>query len=113
MYVGSYMIAKWLPGGSMVMLGVINAFVHSIMYSYYFLTALKPELKKSIWWKKYITQVQLAQFAVLSVFFLRVLLAENCEYPRVFSWIIFIQSFFLMALFGDFYVRVYVKEKRK
>lgn len=29
------------------------------MYTYYFLTAFKPELKQSFWWKKHITQVQL------------------------------------------------------
>jgi len=29
------------------------------MYSYYFITALKPEYKKKIWWKKYITQMQM------------------------------------------------------
>lgn len=88
-------------------------FVHAIMYSYYFLTAFKPELKNSIWWKKYITQLQIAQFAFLSIFFLHVFLGENCSYPKVISCIAFIQNLCMMALFGDFYVRVYVKEKRK
>lgn len=110
---GSYMIAKWLPGGSMCMLGQINSFIHTIMYSYYFLTAFKPELKNSIWWKKYITQAQLAQFAFLSVFFLRIILAENCDYPKVFSWLAFIQNLFMLTMFGEFYVRVYAKETHK
>lgn len=110
---GAYMMAKWLPGGSMCMLGIVNTFVHSIMYFYYFLTAFKPELKTSIWWKKYITQVQLAQFAFLSVFFLRIILTENCSYSKFFSWVVFIQSFFMLSLFGDFYIRVYVKQKSK
>lgn len=40
-------------------MGIINSFVHVIMYSYYFLTSYRPELKKSLWWKKHITQIQL------------------------------------------------------
>lgn len=83
------------------------------MYFYYFLTAFKPELKKSIWWKKHITQVQIAQFAFLAVFFLRNIFAENCEYSKVFAWIIFIQNTFMLVLFSDFYVRVYRKQKQK
>jgi len=41
------------------MLGILNSIVHSFMYLYYFATAFRPELKKSLWWKKYITQIQL------------------------------------------------------
>lgn len=46
-------------GSHGTLLGVINAFVHVIMYSYYFLTSYRPELKDSLWWKKHITQIQL------------------------------------------------------
>lgn len=42
-------------------LGVINAFVHVVMYSYYFLTSYRPELRNSLWWKKHITQIQLVR----------------------------------------------------
>lgn len=45
-------------GGQVAFFGTINAFVHAIMYSYYFLTILKPEYKKA-WWKKYLTLLQL------------------------------------------------------
>lgn len=46
-------------GSHGTLLGVINAFVHVIMYSYYFLTSYRPELRDSLWWKKHITQIQL------------------------------------------------------
>lgn len=49
----------WYLGSHGTLLGVINAFVHVIMYSYYFMTAYRPELKTSMWWKKHITQIQL------------------------------------------------------
>ena len=38
---------------------LMNTLVHVIMYYYYFLTALKI----SPWWKKYITMIQIIQFA--------------------------------------------------
>lgn len=59
MALGCYVAAKWLPGGHGLLLGMINLYVHGLMYFYYFLTSFKPELKQSIWWKKHITQVQL------------------------------------------------------
>lgn len=49
----------WVPGGAILWLGLINVFVHGIMYFYYFLTAFNPEMKKSIWWKRNLTQIQL------------------------------------------------------
>ena len=37
----------------------INCFVHIIMYSYYFLAGLGPSVQKYLWWKKYVTVLQL------------------------------------------------------
>lgn len=48
-----------ISGGHGVFLGMINCFVHSVMYSYYFITNYNPEYKKKIWWKKHITQIQM------------------------------------------------------
>jgi hypothetical protein len=61
MVLGCYIAVKWLPGGHGLILGLINLFVHGIMYFYYFLTSFKPELKKSLWWKKHITQFQMVK----------------------------------------------------
>lgn len=112
MALGCYVATKWLPGGHTTMLGIINTFVHSCMYFYYFLTAFKPELNKSMWWKKHITQIQLAQFSFLALHFLRGLLAKNCGYPMIFLWILFIQNSFMLTLFGDFYYKIYLKKEK-
>lgn len=53
--------ARFMPGGHASLLGIINCGVHVVMYTYYFLTAFKPELKRSLWWKKHITQIQLVR----------------------------------------------------
>lgn len=59
MVFGTYISCKFLTGSHATMLGLINSWVHVVMYTYYFLTAFKPELKQSFWWKKHITQIQL------------------------------------------------------
>ncbi len=39
--------------------GWLNALVHTVMYSYYFLSALGPQMQKYLWWKRYITKMQM------------------------------------------------------
>lgn len=46
-------------GGHVALFGTINAFVHVVMYFYYLLTAVDASYKKSIWWKRHITELQL------------------------------------------------------
>jgi len=46
---------------------VINSFVHIIMYSYYFLAALGPKMRKHLWWKKYLTRIQIVSKTFHSV----------------------------------------------
>ena len=36
--------------------------VHVIMYYYYFITTLSPGIK--LWWKKYLTSLQISQFVI-------------------------------------------------
>lgn len=36
-----------------------NSFIHVIMYSYYGLSTLGPNVTKYLWWKKYLTIIQL------------------------------------------------------
>jgi len=115
MVVGTYIAARWLPGGHPLLLGYINTIVHAIMYFYYFLTSFKPELKQSIWWKKHITQVQMLQFAILTVAFLRASLSDtpNCTYPKFWLWALAIQNTFFLALFADFYRKTYFRKANK
>jgi hypothetical protein len=37
-----------------------NSFVHIIMYTYYAMSAV-PFLRKYLWWKKYLTQLQMVR----------------------------------------------------
>ncbi|KOX78651.1 Elongation of very long chain fatty acids protein 7 [Melipona quadrifasciata] len=51
---------KFLPGEQGALIGFLNTFVHIVMYSYYLIAALGPEYKKYLWWKKYMTWIQLS-----------------------------------------------------
>ena len=41
-----------------------NCFIHVLMYSYYGMAALGPQYRKYIWWKKYMTSMQLVRFFI-------------------------------------------------
>lgn len=90
--------------------GLVNSFVHMIMYGYYFLTSFKPELKQSIWWKKYITQVQMAQFTIL-IFHFGIPVFTDCSFSKFLSAGIALQNLFMLVLFADFYFKAYLKKK--
>jgi hypothetical protein len=61
MAIFTWITVKFFAGGQVYFLGMPNLFVHVVMYFYYFLTAWDPIYKESIWWKKYITQLQLVR----------------------------------------------------
>lgn len=47
-------------GGGMWFFGVsLNSFVHVIMYGYYLLASFGPGVQKYLWWKKYLTLIQI------------------------------------------------------
>lgn len=58
-------------GGHGTLLGLINSFIHVIMYVYYMLSAI-PSMQKYLWWKRYLTIMQ-----IVSLFF---------SFCFMFSW---------------------------
>ena len=61
-----WMLMYFTPNGHESMGQIFNALVHAIMYSYYFLAAMEVD-KKFLWWKRYLTQLQLLQFLTVFV----------------------------------------------
>ncbi|XP_055915267.1 elongation of very long chain fatty acids protein 7-like isoform X1 [Eupeodes corollae] len=101
------------PNGHMGVMGYINSIVHTVMYFYYFLSNLSPNMKNSIWWKKYITLMQMGQFVFLTGFFLYPLInGEFCGYPFKFLYFALAQNFVFMILFSNFYIKTYVTKAK-
>lgn len=54
-----------IVGGMGSFHALVNACVHVIMYSYYGLAAAGPRFQKYLWWKKYMTAIQLVRGQLL------------------------------------------------
>jgi hypothetical protein len=54
-------------GEQATFVGFINSVVHVIMYFYYMVAAMGPKYQKYIWWKKYMTWIQLVSLPMTIV----------------------------------------------
>ncbi|XP_020296945.1 elongation of very long chain fatty acids protein AAEL008004-like [Pseudomyrmex gracilis] len=103
---------KFTPGGHSSFFGFLNTFVHIVMYSYYFLAALGPQLQPYLWWKKYLTTLQMIQFVLVMIHAFQLLFID-CNYPKAFVWIIGLHAVMFYFLFRDFYFEAYKKKNLK
>jgi len=89
-----------------VWFGAINTLVHTIMYAYYGLSVLGPQMQPYLWWKRYLTQLQLVQFALTLVFVTCFTLFQR-GYPLLICVNMAFQAVVYLVLFGRFYLRTY------
>ncbi|KAL6433264.1 hypothetical protein ACFW04_006454 [Cataglyphis niger] len=99
---------KYLPGGHVTFLGLLNTFVHTIMYIHYLLSSMKIDTSL---WKKYITQLQLIQFFLIILHYAQLAWVEDCGFPLWPAFLMIPQNVFMIILFGDFYYKVYIKKQ--
>uniref|UniRef100_W8B6C7 Elongation of very long chain fatty acids protein n=1 Tax=Ceratitis capitata TaxID=7213 RepID=W8B6C7_CERCA len=111
MVFGVYAFMTFLAGSHSTMLGVINLFIHTVMYSYYFVTSVWP-VKRAVWWKRHITQLQLLQFGYLFIHFLMAIVRNHCQHPVIVSFVGVTQNLFMFALFFDFYYKEYIRKPK-
>lgn len=103
---------RYVAGGHATLLGWINAFVHIIMYTYYMLSAFGPHVQKYLWWKKYLTSLQLIQFSIILVHNLNLLFwRTDCQFPKFLAFLLTLNAVLFLYLFGSFYVQNYIKNK--
>jgi len=104
--------ARFLPGGHGTLLGMINSFIHIIMYTYYLLASLGPQYQKYLWWKKHLTGMQMIQFCIICIHNFQVLFRQ-CDYPKFIVFLLGTQAMFFFYLFGSFYNRTYLNPPKK
>lgn len=112
MVFGVWIGIKYVPGGNPIILPLLNSFVHVVMYTYYFLSNASPEYKKSLWWKKHLTQLQMVQFVLIAVHTAQVLINNTCRFPVVLASLLVIQNMFVFFLFLKFYVNAYITKTK-
>ncbi|CAG2104930.1 unnamed protein product, partial [Medioppia subpectinata] len=84
-----YMTAKLCPQTVAVeVFCLLNSIVHTVMYSYYLLSAFGPQIQPYLWWKRYITRLQLIQFAILSIpIIISLYNGHATDYPIAIVWV--------------------------
>lgn len=82
----------WISGGQPWVFGLLNCFVHVLMYAYYFGSVYSPKLKTNLVIKRSITQLQIVRFIYIDTF---------KSYRNIF--IIFIISFISISRKTNFF----------
>ncbi|MXQ81126.1 hypothetical protein E5288_WYG012634 [Bos mutus] len=101
---------KFAAGGLGTFHAFLNTAVHVVMYSYYGLCALGPDYQKYLWWKKYLTSLQLIQFVLITIHISQFFFMEDCKYQfPVFQYIIMSYGCIFLLLFLHFWYRAYTK----
>ena len=101
-----------MPGGHSTFFGLLNTFVHIIMYTYYMLAAMGPEVQKYLWWKKYLTMLQMVQFVGIFTHCFQLIFHNPCNYSIIFVYWIGGHGVLFYFLFRNFYQQAY-KAKAK
>lgn len=90
---------------------MLNSTVHVIMYSYYALASLGPRIQPYLWWKRYITQIQIIQFILLIVY--GIIVFTISDYPSMPFWVATSQPPIFFCFFTNFYVKSYFQQQKK
>ncbi|XP_066901879.1 very long chain fatty acid elongase AAEL008004 isoform X1 [Halyomorpha halys] len=111
MAIFTWIFVKYVSGIQIFMLGMCNSFVHAVMYSYYLLAAFGPSISRFLWWKRYITRLQIIQFLVVIVY-LVYLYVQGCNTPPGFILFSICNTSSFLILFLLFYAKAYADKKK-
>ena len=103
---------KYVAGGSSFLGAMCNCGVHVLMYSYYFLAACGPNVRKWLWWKKYLTLIQIIQFVFALVMGLNAI-KVGCDFPLWMQYSANAYMLSFLILFGRFWHQEYGAKKAK
>ncbi|XP_017022184.1 very long chain fatty acid elongase F-like [Drosophila kikkawai] len=101
-------------GGIGAWMVILNLIVHACMYTYYLLSSISPGVQKaSLWWKKYITIIQLIQFALVMLHMIDMIMQSDCRAPRPGIYAFGFLYGALTVMFSKFYYQSYINPSRK
>ncbi len=85
---------------------MFNCGVHVLMYTYYFLAACGPSVRKYLWWKKYLTMIQMCQFVFALIMGLQAL-HVGCDFPMWMQYSANAYMISFIVLFSRYYYNEY------
>lgn len=110
----SWLATHYHPCGYFLIAVQLNAPVHFVMYFYYLCSSF-PSLAPFLWWKNYITTIQLIQFVTgviaTTYCFAGQLLGYKKGLSLFFTLLFIFYGIALFSLFRNFYVNTYKKAK--
>lgn len=104
---------KYSPSESACFFPLINSLVHTLMYLYYGLSTLGPAVRPYLWWKPYLTQLQIFQLVLVAIHCVHLMLIPDCNIPKAVFAIYLPQVMLLVYLFVSFFIHNYVLSKSK
>ncbi|KAG9511395.1 Fatty acyl-CoA reductase 1 [Fragariocoptes setiger] len=95
-----------------ILFAYVNSLVHIIMYTYYYFSTF-TSLQPYLWWKKYLTQLQMLQFAIVILCSVWGLWAfGDCQhYPKLTLYLNLTTASIFMALFIRFFITSYMNKR--
>ena len=103
---------------------MFNCCVHVLMYSYYALSAIPP-IRKYLWWKKYLTAIQVGErrHYCVNIYFTNLIPLQmvqfiaalvmginairiGCDFPMWMQYSCCAYMLSFLVLFSDFYIKV-------
>lgn len=105
-----WVCGKYFMGQEFTVTFFCNIIVHVIMYFYYFLAALGPAYKKYLWWKKYLTTIQIIQFVIIILYMIASFWL-SCGYNQKLIWLLICNVSLNLVLFLNFYFHAYDSKK--
>lgn len=102
---------RFVGGGHSSFHVTCNTFVHFVMYIYYLMSSMGPNFRKFLWWKKYLTTLQMVQFICVGLHSFQLMFID-CGFPKAYAWWTATQMFVFFLLFTDFYSGAYKRNKK-
>ncbi|KAI9584426.1 elongation of very long chain fatty acids protein 7-like [Glossina fuscipes] len=88
---------------------VLNNGIHILMYFYYLVAAMGPQYQRYLWWKKYITKMQMGQFALV-LLYMAIIAMKGCGVSLAMKMGIILNASVFLLLFTNFYRKAYTKK---
>ncbi|XP_058978093.1 elongation of very long chain fatty acids protein 7-like isoform X2 [Musca domestica] len=112
MLAGTYLYVSKSFGSHLTMIGVINSFIHIVMYTYYLAAAMKLNFDLAPW-KKRLTIMQIVQFIILIFHQSLPLINNSCNLATPIVVLSVSQSVVMLMLFSNFYYQTYIRPAKK
>ncbi|XP_063924152.1 very long chain fatty acid elongase AAEL008004-like [Zophobas morio] len=110
----AWISGKYFPGGQAMYVAMYNTVIHGIMYCYYLMSSWGGGTGGFLWWKKYVTALQIIQHCLIFISVFPSVVNMNCSYPKGWMAAFSVNVIVIIYLFGKFYKETYLtKAKQK